>query len=51
MFLAITKVFKEYIDPAGFEVADTMDFREQLLYTYHVNQYLERNEIPLKKIH
>ena len=51
MFQAIQKMWKEYIEPAGFEIADTNDFRLQLLYTYQVNQYLERNEIPLKKIH
>ena len=37
MFQAITKLFKDFIDPAGFEIADTMNFREELLYTYKCN--------------
>ena len=28
-----------------------MSFREEYLYTFHVNQYLERNEPILKRIH
>ena len=51
MFQAITKLFKDHIDPADHEIADAADFRDKYLYTYRVNQYLERNENVLKKIH
>lgn len=52
MFQAITKLFKEHIEPsAAYEEANTMEIREQYLYNYRVNQYLERNEAVLRKIH
>ena len=40
---AIHRLFKEHIDPAEFEVADTNEFRDCHLYTFRVNQFFERN--------
>ena len=48
--IAIERLFAEYIDPAGLDVANTMEFRESLLYTFKVNQYYERNEGVFKTI-
>ena len=34
---AISRLLQEHIDPAGFEEADTNEFRDQHLYTFKVN--------------
>ena len=41
---AIDKLFEEFIEPAELEQANTIQFKEDLLYNYRVNQYYERNE-------
>ena len=47
---AIEKLFMEFIDPAGFEIADSMEFRRKFLYNFRVNKYLEANESIFKRI-
>jgi len=51
LFQAISRLFKEHIEPAGCVIADTQQFRDEHLYNYRVNQYFERNEPVFKKIH
>jgi hypothetical protein len=47
---AIDKLFEEFIEPAELEQANTIQFKEDLLYNYRVNQYYERNENIFKKM-
>ena len=47
---AIDKLFEEFINPAELEIANTMEFKEGLLYNYRVNQYFERNENTFKRM-
>ena len=47
---AINRLFREYIDPAGFEEADTNEFRLNDLYTFKVNQFFERNLTVFQKL-
>ena len=37
-------LFEEYIDPANFDSANTMEFRGKHLYFSKVNLYFERNK-------
>ena len=47
---AITRLFKEHINPAGFEIADTDEFRDNHLYTFKVNQFFDRNAPVLERL-
>lgn len=44
MVKALKLLFEDHIDNAGFEIANTMEFREKYLYFNKVNQYFERNK-------
>ena len=44
MAKAMSLLFEDYIDKAGFELANTMEFREKYLYFNKVNIYFERNK-------
>lgn len=52
LFQAINKLFKDHIYPHYDPLHYAQDrFREEYLYTYRVNQYYERNEPVIKRIH
>ena len=51
MTTAIKRLFIEHINPAGFEIAETNEFRDNYLYTFKVNQFFDRNSPILEKIH
>ena len=49
---ALTMLFEEYIDPSGFDQANTtMDFREKQLYFSKVSLYFERNQKIFQHMH
>lgn len=51
LFQAISKLMKEHIMPSVVGVANTTEFKMEHLYTFKVNQYMERNEGTFKRIH